>query len=60
MFQMIQERKNAVSDLPNGRDTSLTEEDSYIGEWFSKTNLQSEISVCLQLIQRVVSKLASC
>jgi hypothetical protein len=32
MFQMIQERKNALSDLPNGTDTSLTEEDSYIGE----------------------------
>ena len=32
MFQMIQERKAAVSDLPNQTDTSQTEEDRYMGE----------------------------
>jgi hypothetical protein len=33
MFQMIQERKNAVSSLPNQTDTSQTDKDIYKGEW---------------------------
>jgi len=32
MFQMIQERKTAVSDLPTQSDTSLPEENRYTGE----------------------------
>jgi hypothetical protein len=33
MFQTIEERKAALSGLPNQTHTSLTEEDSYVGEW---------------------------
>ena len=49
---MIQERKAAVSDLPNQSDTSITEEDGYIGEWFCIRNLHSAIPFCLlQFVQ---------
>jgi len=51
MFQMIQERKTAVGDLPNQTDTSQTEEDRYAGEWFCTRNLYCAIPFCLQFVQ---------
>jgi hypothetical protein len=51
MFQMIQERKSAVSNLPNQKDTSLTQEDIYIGKWFCTSNVHSDLPFCLQFIQ---------
>jgi hypothetical protein len=59
MFQMIQERKNAVGNLPNKTDTSLTEEDSYIGEWFCTSNLQSDIPFSLKFIQWLLYSMMS-
>jgi hypothetical protein len=60
MFQMIEERKTAVSNLPNQIDTSVTEEKSDIGEWFGTSNLLSDTPLCLQFIQLVDSNHAPC
>jgi hypothetical protein len=51
MFQTIQERKAALSDLPNQSDTSVTEEDGYMGEWNCIRNLHFAIPYSLQYAQ---------
>ena len=53
MFQTIEERKAAVSDLPNQTLASLTEEDSYGGEWICTINLHGDVHFSLQFINRV-------
>jgi len=47
MFQTIQERKAAVGDPQNQTHTSLTEEDSYVGEWICTRNLHADVTFSL-------------
>jgi hypothetical protein len=53
MFQTIEERKAAVSDLLNQTHTSLTEEDSYVGEWTGTRYLHADVPLSLQFVHSV-------
>ena len=60
MFQTIEERKAAVSDLPDQTHTSLTEEDSYVGEWICTRNRHAGVPFSLQFVHRDFGHPASC
>jgi len=60
MFQTIQERKAAVGDRQNETHTSLTEEDSYVGEWICTRNLHADVPFSLQFVRRVSGHPGSC
>ena len=53
MFQTIEERKATLKYLQNQTHTSLTEEDSYVGEWICTINLHADVPFSLQLVHPV-------